>query len=678
MLDIHYHKLVIDVDDIRLLTILPAPEGGDGSQAPVHCRLDTFHYCDHAHTAAYQAFLDALEDPTDRRARLEWQQACRASNLQEAREWVRVDRPNEDATARLPEFRYTWGDFVALSYTWGRSTVTREVVVNDLPVLVTENLEACLRVLRDKPFIQQGWKIWIDAICINQGDLPERARHVQRMREIYVRAWTPIVWLGKEADDSDGALELVRELVETYPSLDQVSTLTQDLYRDPELFGEGRWRALYLLATRPYWRRLWIMQEISLGRADTPVLCGQKSVPWEQLSRTFGLLNKTDEVINVFIANELKDAGREFDIVLWVNLLVVSEIQLLQDASLGHGNTNFYRLMHLARNVLATNTRDKIYGLVAVMDPSVAQAIEPDYTADITDVFIDFAKISIAQTGSLDIIRHRFPTEMPGLPAWVPDWNIEPSTSPLNFGNATYTASGSSKADVHFLPDSNDMSCKGFQIDEFDGMGAMWAKGWSSDTVGKSSGSANPYGNFSAAREAIWRSMVVNRTLAHDPLEADHSALLAVPSLATSKLDSHDSVMKELLASNVFDWCNLFLQGNADFRICGREMREYWLNQSPDEVDASLLRDALMQRDRVNVRRRLVTTKKGYVGMALEAVEPGDVICVLLGCTVPMVLRPAGDKYQVVGECYLHGLMEGQALKWVEDGVHQLDDFILL
>ena len=95
------------------------------------------------------------------------------------------------------------------------------------------------------------------------------------------------------------------------------------------------------------------------------------------------------------------------------------------------------------------------------------------------------------------------------------------------------------------------------------------------------------------------------------------------------------------------------------------------------KIDRVHLMDALMQRDRINVGRRLFTTIKGYLGMALETSQKGDVICVLLGCTTPIALRPVGNRFRYVGECYLHGLMEGKAMEWLDSGVCQLEDIVL-
>jgi hypothetical protein len=55
--------------------------------------------------------------------------------------------------------------------------------------------------------------------------------------------------------------------------------------------------------------------------------------------------------------------------------------------------------------------------------------------------------------------------------------------------------------------------------------------------------------------------------------------------------------------------------------------------------------------------RKFCTTINGYMGwVPLEARE-GDRICYFEGCKLPFVIRPCEDEYQLVGDCYLHGLM---------------------
>jgi hypothetical protein len=51
-----------------------------------------------------------------------------------------------DDTLNRPSFgRWSWGDYMTLSYTWGDTGITRTIIVNGHPMEVTENLEDFLR-----------------------------------------------------------------------------------------------------------------------------------------------------------------------------------------------------------------------------------------------------------------------------------------------------------------------------------------------------------------------------------------------------------------------------------------------------------------------------------------------------------------------------------------------------
>lgn len=67
--------------------------------------------------------------------------------------------------------------------------------------------------------------------------------------------------------------------------------------------------------------------------------------------------------------------------------------------------------------------------------------------------------------------------------------------------------------------------------------------------------------------------------------------------------------------------------------------------------------------------RRLFRTGRGFLGLVPEKAIKGDLICILFGCSVPVVLRrhsspqTLGDYFEFIGECYVHGLMEGEAFE---------------
>lgn len=67
-------------------------------------------------------------------------------------------------------------------------------------------------------------------------------------------------------------------------------------------------------------------------------------------------------------------------------------------------------------------------------------------------------------------------------------------------------------------------------------------------------------------------------------------------------------------------------------------------------------------------QRCFFRTEKGYYGLGPVELEAGDIVSVLFGGTTPFVLRPVGESYMLVGECYVYGLMNGEAIEIRERG----------
>jgi hypothetical protein len=60
-------------------------------------------------------------------------------------------------------------------------------------------------------------------------------------------------------------------------------------------------------------------------------------------------------------------------------------------------------------------------------------------------------------------------------------------------------------------------------------------------------------------------------------------------------------------------------------------------------------------------RRRLATTEKGYYALVPAKTNPGNHIAILKGGNWPFVLRAHEQSWKLVGECYVHGIMNGEA-----------------
>lgn len=75
----------------------------------------------------------------------------------------------------------------------------------------------------------------------------------------------------------------------------------------------------------------------------------------------------------------------------------------------------------------------------------------------------------------------------------------------------------------------------------------------------------------------------------------------------------------------------------------------------------------------------MIITEAGHIGAAPMETQLSDLVCVLFGCSVPVVLRltPDEDMYNFIGECYLHGFMDREAITGLEMGEFRIRDFVL-
>jgi hypothetical protein len=77
----------------------------------------------------------------------------------------------------------------------------------------------------------------------------------------------------------------------------------------------------------------------------------------------------------------------------------------------------------------------------------------------------------------------------------------------------------------------------------------------------------------------------------------------------------------------------------------------------------------------VLMQRLMLTEKRKILGLVPDDADQGDYICILFRCSVPVVLREVkhvptstqdkGTHYEFVGECYVHGMMDGEAVEAV-------------
>jgi hypothetical protein len=315
--------------------------------------------------------------------------------------------------------------YEALSYTWGDETKTTVINVEGSPFDVTSNLATALRHLRkpDEPRV-----LWIDALSINQKDIPEKNSQVPQMGNIYRRATTVIAWLGESREDGELAFD-------TFLALSEETT-------DGKHWGEiGRpntgsyaleaknLKAVIALVARPWWRRIWTVQELILA-TKLVFVCGNRKIAAE-------VMFQTSDSYFAHVQNCCADYFRSaFDSELMLkfneSMATVDRLGVFREAvpDLGLGEcVGFFRHRQ------SKDPRDMIYGLLGFATNLPSGYITPNYNSSVSRVFQDAAFALIVSSNSLGILSNLFQQPKPLspidgslnnellLPSWVPDWS---------------------------------------------------------------------------------------------------------------------------------------------------------------------------------------------------------------------------------------------------------------
>ncbi|KAL3587796.1 hypothetical protein FPOAC2_13695 [Fusarium poae] len=166
--------------------------------------------------------------------------------------------------------------YEALSYVWGSESMSQYISIDGCDLSVRENLYAALSHLRDRSIERI---IWIDAICINQGDLKEKGQQVQSMAKIYSKASRVIVWLGGATTDSGQALEEIRIAAEkrTKPSPTKPSPTKPSPTEASPMKRSTNERAILRLLEGPWFKRIWVLQEVAAAR-HVLIKCGPAEI----------------------------------------------------------------------------------------------------------------------------------------------------------------------------------------------------------------------------------------------------------------------------------------------------------------------------------------------------------------------------------------------------------------
>ncbi|RSL71752.1 hypothetical protein CEP53_001376 [Fusarium sp. AF-6] len=613
--------------------------------------------------------------------------------------------PGDELRCHLINTRLSWRTkYEALSYTWGDPTITRQLNCSGRTIDVTVSLHDALSDLRQP---RRKRLLWVDAVCINQSDNNEKAQQIRLMGEIYSQARRVLIYLGKTDSSVDGAMKSIRQLdwkfmpihVRRYNSrlaaFGPAGTWLIDCLPRMKAIPEDKisWGPIINLLRRPWFQRTWVIQEAILAKR-AHVICGKQSIPWAMLERVVIAM----DFYKAEVA-EIPDYSSIVDTVAGVHLMrsarrdryvgiMMPDLWLYRWLLLGSpmNRQEFTKLLDLimdSRTFACSNPRDKVFGMLGVTGQDTrSEYLTPDYHISPGDVFRKFVLWEIFHNGSLRVLGSS--SDKAGSqyssPTWVPDFNrLDHHRSLTRHENrARFSASADLPIQARASNDNTVLHLKGRIVDTLHTVGEMMIRN-PSDLASK--------GDYANKRMTWYDELRVNKDMIIEAItiwleamerltQGRHPVPRANAMLATKlvegKLELKDGVPSDWVPFLRALVCNRTDYGQEASAVFEPMVAAYVrLSLAAEKLPKPyvrkhypLARRAIEASLSLAQSRRFAGTDMGLTGYVPMRAKKGDLVVILYGADVPFVVRKeAGGRYSLVGECYMHGIMYGEALR---------------
>ena len=547
--------------------------------------------------------------------------------------------------------------YEALSYTWGSPDVFKTIVCDGRRTSVSANLFDALHCLRQ---LEKAVVFWIDQLCINQKDAEERSSQVMLMGSIYSKASRVVVWLGVEDADSKAGIALARNVLNKVGDRhhfhlmpEHMKSLSLPPYKDRQ------WRALGRFLQRPWFSRVWIIQEVVMS-TNTIFVCGKETFTPAEMSKL------VDRLMNLPTYPSFTGRSGTGSNGVWC-VGIIDHLCKMQGSAT---RTSSIELLGIGMASKATDPRDKIYALLSLGQ----SGIQADYSKSVEEVYTDFAISYISQILPdtltrqspkflTDIVYSRFVAKLLvwlhstdsvlNLPSWVPDWSRFPITSFMGATSAFADPAGIEipneprqeekyrATEISILP-NHTLRLSGKLCDEVSIIGLKHMD------LRKDMKSLDLYDHFADwyAETGVLVSHAAPIYPTGIPWQEAYRRTLAMDNICIGRsTDSHkpSKALLEWYHGTLLRWNRT---SNIKKFIAGEETNE-----------------ALFWHEALKVCGRcFFLTAKGYMGLAPYGTRKGDRIGTLLAIRTPFIMREVEGGYRLIGPCYVQGIMDGEVV----------------
>jgi hypothetical protein len=532
--------------------------------------------------------------------------------------------------------------FQAISYAWGNSELSHKLWTPDGDIKITASLDAALRCLRHE---KQPMVFWADGVCINQNDNKEKAEQIRLLPQVFQRATCVVVCLGSDSN-GDRAMETLMQ-IRVHDVLAMVGEeWPKDLPMVPKSWKKSHmpppndpiWLEIGALFERPWFKRAWIIQEVVVA-TSVRVVCGKWMIDWNDLLTTIDIITRESQDL----------LGRPFEVAQqkWRRF---STLAKLREREARHDRRPLLELLEDFRDFKSLIDHDRFFCLLGLAIDGNNTEFVLDYDLSFDMVVASYAWAFIHQGKVMDLL-HRAGVgsrRTKSWPSWIPDWTImKPgSLRMLSLSKISYAASRrpQPRFEDTSTKNSSELRLYGIEVDEI-------------TIISKSSNTVEELDSYLSE---------VDNIVCSSSLQLGEDLKWKIPIAGSPRCQQEEVEMK-----NSYTSLRMYLATRSANTTTSEEAVTQRVS-GEENLDSNDTKSSLWaqgQKYYLALQEclkgwRCVTTKSQFVGIVPPGADKGDVISVIDGGVVPFLLRRdktlEGSRL-LVGECYIHGLMNGEA-----------------
>ncbi|KAK5651659.1 hypothetical protein OQA88_11834 [Cercophora sp. LCS_1] len=579
--------------------------------------------------------------------------------------------------------------FEAISYTWDGEEPTENIIVNGCRLAVTPKVSKNLWYRRS--FFSEAY-LWIDGVCVDQGNKQEKSWQIMLMGEIYGLATRTLIWLAhpSEARESYQARELLFSLLALelggfLPEQVRQSWRLWTLQRSPYI------PALAALLSRNYFHRIWVVQEVALAQ-KVHIMYGDITMQWAILAEVVPSLLEPENIGHIrgdkrgSACSSTLTGAHPFNNISW-HLCNIASMDMIRKMYQGKQPLFLYEILTTLqlRFFLATNPRDIFFGLLGLIsDPGFAGGA-PDYDEPVDALYTRTARYFIARTKSLSVLQYAgigYKRAFEDLPSWVPDWS-QPSTAFILPALLVDTRD----AALYYYPSSTDDSGQDrskieVEVKQFDQvllvadptLPATTFEQVPHSSVGKRTSGTHDSGVYTDmfATLTTWIGEAKSLTASYPPTQRLYEDMEStIFNLLTGPvyLPSLKAAMREAKAYKTFQIALKSLEALSGHHQDSRTYSAYWpafqtsaissgMNLEDEGTLALFIADFCRLMYAIGASaggKKFGILKSGRVALIPPEARKGDDICYIKGAPVTFLTRSGPKDMKLVGSCYTEG-----------------------